>query len=96
LFRDLFIREGYHYDYVFDWTMVKFQEKDGQAAAAQANPLSAGQMAGLIANASGAPANDSQQLMDALRQKSGFEEEEYVCPLGGLRARSAAKWLTRW
>lgn len=25
LFRDLFIREGYHYDYVFDWTMVKHQ-----------------------------------------------------------------------
>lgn len=26
LFRDLFIREGYHYDYVFDWTVVKYQE----------------------------------------------------------------------
>ncbi|KAJ3014799.1 serine/threonine protein kinase [Thoreauomyces humboldtii] len=25
LFRDLFIREGYHYDYVFDWTVVKYQ-----------------------------------------------------------------------
>ena len=25
LFRDLFIREGFHYDYVFDWTIVKFQ-----------------------------------------------------------------------
>src|SRR4051812_37270213 len=25
LFRDLFVREGYHYDYVFDWTVVKYQ-----------------------------------------------------------------------
>ncbi|KAI8824291.1 casein kinase I [Fimicolochytrium jonesii] len=25
LFRDLFIREGYQYDYVFDWTVVKYQ-----------------------------------------------------------------------
>lgn len=23
LFRDLFIREGYHYDYIFDWTVKK-------------------------------------------------------------------------
>ncbi|KAI8851266.1 Cki protein [Chytridium lagenaria] len=27
LFRDLFIREGYHYDYVFDWTVVKYQQE---------------------------------------------------------------------
>ncbi|KAJ3046635.1 serine/threonine protein kinase [Rhizophlyctis rosea] len=27
LFRDLFIREGYHYDYVFDWTVVEYQQE---------------------------------------------------------------------
>ncbi|KAJ3182884.1 serine/threonine protein kinase [Gaertneriomyces sp. JEL0708] len=27
LFRDLFIREGYMYDYVFDWTVVKYQQE---------------------------------------------------------------------
>ncbi|KAI8884362.1 kinase-like protein [Backusella circina FSU 941] len=27
LFRDLFVREGYQYDYVFDWTIRKMQEK---------------------------------------------------------------------
>ena len=26
LFRDLFIREGFQYDYVFDWTILKYQE----------------------------------------------------------------------
>ena len=26
LFRDLFIREGYQYDYVFDWTILKYQQ----------------------------------------------------------------------
>lgn len=26
LFRDLFIREGFTYDYVFDWTVLKYQE----------------------------------------------------------------------
>ncbi|CAG8650136.1 9202_t:CDS:2, partial [Paraglomus occultum] len=29
LFRDLFVREGYQYDYVFDWTIFKY-EKDGK------------------------------------------------------------------
>jgi len=26
LFRDLFVREGFQYDYVFDWTILKYQE----------------------------------------------------------------------
>jgi casein kinase I homolog HRR25 len=27
LFRDLFVREMFHYDYVFDWTVLKYQVK---------------------------------------------------------------------
>jgi casein kinase I family protein HRR25 len=40
IFRDLFVREGFQYDYVFDWTVYKYQ-KNAQAiaqAAVQANP----------------------------------------------------------
>ncbi|EGY22240.1 casein kinase I isoform delta [Verticillium dahliae VdLs.17] len=33
LFRDLFVREGFQYDYVFDWTVYKYQ-KNTQAAQA--------------------------------------------------------------
>ncbi|KAK7277494.1 hypothetical protein RJT34_22507 [Clitoria ternatea] len=29
LFRDLFIREGYQFDYVFDWTMLKYPQISG-------------------------------------------------------------------
>ncbi|KAI8809545.1 kinase-like domain-containing protein [Cladochytrium replicatum] len=36
LFRDLFIREGYHYDYVFDWTVVKYQSEQVPPAVADA------------------------------------------------------------
>jgi casein kinase I family protein HRR25 len=25
LFRDLFVRELYHYDYIFDWTLLRHQ-----------------------------------------------------------------------
>lgn len=31
LFRDLFIREGYMWDYVFDWTILKYQQQGGSA-----------------------------------------------------------------
>ncbi|QUC19930.1 uncharacterized protein UV8b_04171 [Ustilaginoidea virens] len=36
IFRDLFVREGFQYDYVFDWTVYKYQ-KNAQAIA-NANP----------------------------------------------------------
>ena len=36
IFRDLFVREGFQYDYVFDWTVYKYQ-KNAQAIAAQVN-----------------------------------------------------------
>jgi len=32
IFRDLFVREGFQYDYVFDWTVYKYQ-KNAQAIA---------------------------------------------------------------
>jgi len=34
IFRDLFVREGFQYDYVFDWTVYKYQ-KNAQAIAQQ-------------------------------------------------------------
>ena len=38
IFRDLFVREGFQYDYVFDWTVYKYQ-KNAQAQAAQAQGI---------------------------------------------------------
>jgi hypothetical protein len=35
LFRDLFIREGYVYDYVFDWTIVKYREEGKDVSTAE-------------------------------------------------------------
>jgi casein kinase I family protein HRR25 len=29
LFRDLFVREGYQYDYVFDWSVQRSNQEDG-------------------------------------------------------------------
>lgn len=30
IFRDLFIRNGFEYDYVFDWTIKRYLEFDGR------------------------------------------------------------------
>jgi casein kinase I family protein HRR25 len=43
IFRDLFVREGFQYDYVFDWTVYKYQ-KNAQAIA-QAAGQGSGQQA---------------------------------------------------
>ncbi|GMY36329.1 casein kinase 1-like protein 1 [Fagus crenata] len=40
IFRDLFIREGFQFDYVFDWTILKYQQS--QLAAPPARVLGAG------------------------------------------------------
>ena len=32
LFRDLFVREGYQYDYVFDWSVQRGAQDDGTQA----------------------------------------------------------------
>jgi casein kinase 1 len=46
LFRDLFVREGFQYDYVFDWTILKYQESVGVDAAAQQRQAPAAQQPG--------------------------------------------------
>jgi casein kinase I family protein HRR25 len=40
LFRDLFVREMYHYDYVFDWTVLKYQKdaKDSKPSEEEPDP----------------------------------------------------------
>ena len=38
IFRDLFVREGFQYDYVFDWTVYKYQ-KNAAAIAQDGRPL---------------------------------------------------------
>lgn len=38
LFRDLFIREGYQFDYVFDWTIMKYPQIGGSSRTRQPGP----------------------------------------------------------
>ena len=41
IFRDLFVREGFQYDYVFDWTVYKYQKNAAAIAQAQGQQAAA-------------------------------------------------------
>uniref|UniRef100_A0A453A510 non-specific serine/threonine protein kinase n=1 Tax=Aegilops tauschii subsp. strangulata TaxID=200361 RepID=A0A453A510_AEGTS len=47
LFRDLFIREGFQFDYVFDWTILKYQQSQMTSAPPRAMAAAAGQSSGM-------------------------------------------------
>nr|XP_043635511.1 casein kinase 1-like protein 2 [Erigeron canadensis] len=62
IFRDLFIREGFQFDYVFDWTILKYQQSQ------LANPPSRA----LGANAG--PSTGVPPVVSSLNRQSGGEE----------------------
>ncbi|XP_008793210.2 casein kinase 1-like protein 2 isoform X2 [Phoenix dactylifera] len=62
IFRDLFIREGFQFDYVFDWTILKYQQSQIASAPPRALGPGAGPSSGL------APA-----IVHADRQSGGEE-----------------------
>lgn len=47
LFRDLFIREGFQFDYVFDWTILKYQQAEMSAPPSRALGPTAGPSSGM-------------------------------------------------
>uniref|UniRef100_A0A803QSL1 non-specific serine/threonine protein kinase n=1 Tax=Cannabis sativa TaxID=3483 RepID=A0A803QSL1_CANSA len=42
LFRDLFAREGYEFDYIFDWTIIKYQQAQKNKTQARLSPAHGG------------------------------------------------------
>ncbi|XP_031093523.1 casein kinase 1-like protein 2 [Ipomoea triloba] len=75
IFRDLFIREGFQFDYVFDWTILKYQQS--QIATPPSRPLGpgAGTSSGMppvipnVEHQSGE--EETRQLADPSRRNSG-------------------------
>ncbi|XP_038695615.1 casein kinase 1-like protein 3 isoform X3 [Tripterygium wilfordii] len=39
LFRDLFAREGYEFDYIFDWTIIKYQQSQRSKTQSRLSPV---------------------------------------------------------
>lgn len=74
LFRDLFIREGFQFDYVFDWTILKYQQSQA-AAGPRLNPAIPG--AGTPGQLP-APAGQSgaSGLVESPKQKSPTRDDD--------------------
>lgn len=73
LFRDLFIREGYQYDYVFDWTILKYQQTQ-----ALTRPT-----AGLGGQAQAGTSGDQGDQRDALRRQTTLERQSSATRAAG-------------
>ncbi|EPY50795.1 CK1/CK1/CK1-D protein kinase Hhp2 [Schizosaccharomyces cryophilus OY26] len=76
LFRNLLIRKGYQYDYVFDWMILKYQKRAAAAAAASATanktPNTYGNLSALPSPAvSPPPAAIAPQLTPSLKNSPG-------------------------
>uniref|UniRef100_A0A7C8Z224 non-specific serine/threonine protein kinase n=1 Tax=Opuntia streptacantha TaxID=393608 RepID=A0A7C8Z224_OPUST len=77
IFRDLFIREGFQFDYVFDWTILKYQQS--QIVAPPPRAFGAGTSSGLPL-----AANDRQHGGDDIRRSGLLSGDSSRRRTGGL------------
>ncbi|KAJ5933395.1 hypothetical protein N7454_005724 [Penicillium verhagenii] len=101
IFRDLFVRESFQYDYVFDWTVYKYQknaamivdatkkDKDDEAARRQGAPA-AGPMAGGAAAKPSAISGQRRKVIDRGTLDNAPDANRAV-GVFGVRLRSASK-----
>ncbi|XP_062213583.1 uncharacterized protein LOC133914495 [Phragmites australis] len=88
LFRDLFIREGFQFDYVFDWTILKYQQSQMTSVQPRAIAAAAGQSSGM------APiANNNRLSATEERRRSGWSDDPLrrQAPPAGINAGSLSK-----
>ncbi|THU60629.1 hypothetical protein C4D60_Mb07t14800 [Musa balbisiana] len=80
LFRDLFTREGYEIDYIFDWTILKYQHAQRTRSQPRASPISGGMTSRAI------PMDiDKHQVTSANDVPHGIEVKERVGPSNAAR-----------
>ncbi|KAL6881956.1 hypothetical protein ACP4OV_011428 [Aristida adscensionis] len=88
LFRDLFIREGFQFDYVFDWTILKYQQAQMTSVPPRAIAAAAGQSSGM------APmANNNRLSATEEGRRSGWSDDPLrrQVPPAGVTAGSLSK-----
>ncbi|KAG0454608.1 hypothetical protein HPP92_023900 [Vanilla planifolia] len=74
LFRDLFSREGYEFDYIFDWTILKYQQAQRAKTQPRLSPVSGGMSARAM------PMDVDKQQASAAADTSHQEVIERVGP----------------
>ncbi|GMH23790.1 hypothetical protein Nepgr_025633 [Nepenthes gracilis] len=73
IFRDLFIREGFQFDYVFDWTILKYQQSQLATPPGRALGVGAGTSAGMSAPI----VNGDRNLGDEEGRPAGLTSTDY-------------------
>ena len=76
LFRDLFVREGYIYDYVFDWTVLKHQQDEEKERVASGVSRSSGREVRGVAESRDRPTRESSR--DRPRETGGSRGRDPV------------------
>ncbi|XP_078429323.1 casein kinase 1-like protein 10 [Wolffia australiana] len=71
LFRDLFIREGYQFDYVFDWTILKYPQGGATLTRPRPQPPQQPQPTGLTAGAIGLSSGAERAAGEVLGRRNG-------------------------
>ncbi|KAH8931650.1 hypothetical protein BDL97_19G033000 [Sphagnum fallax] len=95
IFRDLFIREGFQFDYVFDWTILKYQQSQIPGAPARANP-GVGGPSGVAAGVTVDRAAGGLNIQDGQRNVEGADTSRRRMPgaaavPGGIASSDAPK-----
>ncbi|KAM3330716.1 hypothetical protein ACQJBY_027079 [Aegilops geniculata] len=88
LFRDLFIREGFQFDYVFDWTILKYQQSQMTSVPPRAIAAAAGQSSGMAPIASNNRLSATEE-----GRRSGWSDDptRRQVPPTGINAGSLSK-----
>ncbi|KAK3164584.1 hypothetical protein QOZ80_1AG0021450 [Eleusine coracana subsp. coracana] len=87
LFRDLFIREGFQFDYIFDWTILKYQQSQMSSIPPRAIAAAAGQSSGMV------PMTNNNRPSATEEGRSGWSADpsrRQVLP-AGMNARGLSK-----
>ncbi|KAI3772970.1 hypothetical protein L6452_04166 [Arctium lappa] len=77
LFRDLFIREGYQFDYVFDWTILKYPQIGASSRVRQHLSGNGGQNVGTSAGRTSGGQDVRDRFSGAVRNPSGGGRHEH-------------------
>ncbi|KAF6237642.1 kinase-like domain-containing protein [Scenedesmus sp. NREL 46B-D3] len=97
MFRDLFAKEGWNWDYVFDWTILKYQRSNGVerplTSTTAALPAAGSGLPGQqqqLADVKGAARQDSAQAYKQYRSRAELQQPGAADPYSQSRQRAAA------
>lgn len=84
LFRDLLTRQGFQYDYVFDWTIIKYQQLQESSAPQRTLPPLGGTSSGAVAlglaAAAAGQSSGSKKVFDSALKPEGVEGSHRLFP----------------